>query len=42
MTGITGFYRNHALVALVLTQPTFICSKSTIESLEKDMKYVQS
>ena len=25
-----------------VTQPTFICSKSTIEVLEKDVKHVQS
>ena len=26
----------------LLTQPTFTCSKSTTETIEKGMKYVQS
>ena len=29
-------------VTLTRTQLTFACSKSTIETLEKDVKYVQS
>ena len=29
-------------VSKVLTQPTFTCSKLTIEALEQDVKYVQS
>ena len=30
------------LSSLVLTKQTFTCSKSTIEALEKGMKYAQS
>ena len=30
------------LSSLVLSQQTFTCSKSTIEALEKGMKYAQS
>ena len=30
------------LSSLVLSQQTFICSKSTVEALEKGMKYAQS
>ena len=38
--------RNNCCCEIVLrvetSQPTFTCSKSTIETLEKDVKYVQS
>ena len=30
------------IVVLVLSQQTFTCSKSTIETLEKGVKYIQS
>ena len=36
---LTSFYM---LGTLVVTQLTFTCSKTTIETLEKGVKYVQS
>ena len=35
---IVGYYKYFS----VTTQSTFACSKSTIETLEKSVKYVQS
>ena len=38
MIVINRFYQG----TINITQLTFVCSKSTIEKLEKDVKYVQS
>ena len=38
---LTGFYMMATLGINELSQPTFTCSKSTIETLEKRQKYVQ-
>ena len=38
---LTGFYMMGTLGINELSQPTFTCSKSTIETLEKGQKYVQ-
>ena len=34
-------YLKHMQRSIFLTQPIFTCSMSTIETLEKDLKYVQ-
>ena len=38
---LTGFYMMGTLGINELSQPTFTCSKSTIETLEKGQKYAQ-
>ena len=41
-SGRVKFSSNNCEQILVMTQPAFTCSKLTIETLEQDVKYVQS
>ena len=38
----TNFFCNNSKIKKALSQPAFICSKLTIETLEQGVKYVQS
>ena len=41
-TGTTSFYAVIIHILPITTQPTFACLKSTIESLEEGVEYVQN